>query len=373
MRPILFAIATFLGIELIVALVASWLPATPGEWPIDTFFKGANWATQADRVVFGTGQLAHADRPMVFILGASGSQEAYRPADWEKLLPGYSIHNLSIGGSNITQIDEVLDHIVKSTPASVLSRSILVVPVIYALFVDDDTRWSKAITAEEQEANLPGVTDLERAGRFCAAWCSVHSFAFRHGPAWLISLLKDDNRLLERLRETMIDQGREQAFKRLFDELFVPAAAASSPQNPAPTTGDTSDLAVGKKRQDEVKWLEAYMGSKPALETEQFDKLKALIAKAGRAGMQVYLVGMPLPGWHKSETRYDAQARQALQALAAGGSLPSLHFIELDGTVPDSDFRDLAHPKPEVAGRWSRALVERMQLPGPTPEREKSR
>lgn len=373
MRSILLALAAFLGVELIVAFAAWFLPAAPGEWPIDTFFKGANWAIQADRVVFGTGQLARTEQPTIFIIGASGSQEAYRPTDWEKLLPGYSVHNLSIGGSNITQLDEVLDHIIKSTPASVLSQSILVVPVIYALFVDDETRWSKAITLEEQEANLPGVTDLERASRFCAAWCSVDSVVFRYGPPWLISLLKTDHRLLERLRETVLDQSREHFLKNSFDQLFVPTSVTGSSANKGGSAKDGPDLAIGQKRRDEVRWLENYMGGKSALQREQFDKLKALIAKAGSVGMRVYLVGMPLPSWHRSETQYDAQARQALQTLVAKSAQPLLHFVELDGTVPDEDFRDLAHPTPEAASRWTSMLIERMQLPGQSLKSEKSR
>jgi hypothetical protein len=363
MRALLLAAIALIMIEA-AALTAGWTAApAEGEWPIDTLFKDATWATQSERVLFGTGQLASAQRPSIFILGASGAQEAYRPTEWATLLPGHDTHNLAIGGSNITQLDQALDHVIKSTPPEVLARSTLVVGVLYAVFVDDATRWSRAITPEEAEARLPGVTDLERASRPCEILCSARSLGFQAAPPGAISAVKDGYRLLKRLARPITARAREAGDLLSEAERQFVAPRLVRPASRAGPAG--AEQPPEAKQRSDVEWLAWYMGGKLTLEKEQFATLSRMLLKARSARLQVFLVDMPLPSWHRNATPYYDQARAELRAMLADPALDFVVFFDHGGSFADTSFRDMAHPNPNATRSWSVPLIAELQRDAP--------
>ena len=83
--------------------------------PVETLsHPRKSFADEARRAIFHSSSLAKSQKPMILVLGASAPQEAYVATAIQSHAPKYNASNLAIGGANISELDQVMDLIIKA-------------------------------------------------------------------------------------------------------------------------------------------------------------------------------------------------------------------------------------------------------------------
>src|SRR6516162_3235568 len=113
MPPLGVRIASWVAVfyAALLVLTASLDRITAGRHQTVSFYRDypdSIYANTAHYAVYGMDHLDDYPR-QVFIFGASVTARAFDPEQLMKGLPGYKVHNLSVSGSNITQMSEVID------------------------------------------------------------------------------------------------------------------------------------------------------------------------------------------------------------------------------------------------------------------------
>ncbi|MBK7024679.1 MAG: hypothetical protein IPH41_14625 [Sulfuritalea sp.] len=366
-----------LSFALVVAVFASLLiqgaiviiagrPVAP--WPVEVLsHPRVSFAEEARRAIFFTPDLAKSERSMIAIVGASAAQEGLPPAIAREEAPDLLIHNLSVGGANISEVDQIIDIAVKATPPQIARRSVLVLAVSYPMFVPDKKRWSDPIfVPPDAIADGKVQSDIQREAMRCSSICDPSSLLFKHAPEWLISHPRNRYALylslVPRLPAHLTDPILKWKMWR-YDPRKKPESKKQEELagNATPVTGEEPYLVVAHRQMD---FLTKYMGQpEGVLHDEQFDKLEILIDKARGAGFRVVVLDMPLPSWHRLKspffTPYETKLRNVLASYTSAGTID---FVSMVDAIPDDEFRDSIHPKAEAVNHWARTLTERLRI-----------
>lgn len=359
------AIATgaLLLIQGVIVIIAG-RPTAP--WPVEVLsHPRVSFAEEARRAIFFTPDLAKSEHAMIAIIGASAAQEGFQPAKVKEEAPDLLVHNLSMGGANITEADQIIDIAIKATPSQIVRRSILVLAVSYPMFVPDNKRWSDPVfVPPDAIAEGKILTDVQREALRCASICDPSSPLFRRAPESLISFSRDRYalylRLVPRLPSHLTDPVLKWNLWR-YDPRRKPESKRTKKSSVnAVNTPDEPYLVMAHRQMD---FLTKYMGEpEGVLHSEQFDKLRALIDKANGAGFHVVVVDMPLPSWHREKSPFFVPYEAKLQDVLANYlSAGTIDFVSLVDVMPDEEFRDSIHPKAEAANHWARILVDRLR------------
>ena len=365
-----------LSLALVVAVFASLLiqgavvaiagrPVAP--WPVEVLsHPRVSFAEEARRAIFFTPNLAKTDGSMIVIVGASAAQEGFQPAIARAEAPDLLIHNLSVGGANISELDQIIDIAVNATPPQIIRRSVLVLAVSYPLFVPDNKRWSDPIfVPPDAIADGKVQSDIQREAMRCSSICDPSSLLFKHAPDWLISPFRNRYALylglVPRLPAHLTDPILKWKMWRYDPRRKSESKETKkSPSNASPLS-DEPYLIMAHRQMD---FLTKYMGQpEGVLQDEQFDKLKMLIDKARGAGFRVVVLDMPLPSWHRLKSPFFTPYETKLQSvLASYTSAGTIDFVSLVDAIPDDEFRDSIHPKADAANHWARTLTERLRI-----------
>jgi hypothetical protein len=365
-----------LSLAMVVAVFATLLiqgavVATAGRpvvpWPIEVLsHPRVSFAEEARRAIFFTPNLAKTERSMILIVGASAAQEGFQPAIARAEAPDLLIHNLSLGGANISEADQIIDIAINATPAQIIRRSVLVLAVSYPMFVPDNKRWSDPdFVPPDAIADGKILSDIQREAMRCSSICDPTSLLSKYAPEWLISLSRNRYAvylgLVPRLPAHLTDPILKWKIWR-YDPRRNPESkkAKKLPGNPSPVT-DEPYLVMAYRQMD---FLTKYMGQpEGVLQDEQFDKLRMLIDKASGAGFRVVVLDMPLPSWHRAKSPffspYETKLRNVLASYTSEGAID---FVSLVDAIADDDFRDSIHPKADAANHWARTLTERLRI-----------
>jgi hypothetical protein len=322
-----------------------------------------SFAGEALKALLESDNFRLAERPQMIILGASGAQEAYRPAVLEPKVGPFQVSNLAIGAANISEMNQALDHCLKALPAVVERKSTLLLGLSYPVFVPDQVRWQHPeFVSPAIVASGIFISDLKREALRSPTILDSENPVFKLLPAPLLSLAKQ--------RCSIWHQWNE----RLPVSLGEPVTSWGgwNWRLPKKQGGDRSRFQKRERKQKEnqqnldprkqMDWLTSYMG--PAgfdLPAEQFTALIHLIERARGAGMRVIAADMPLPSWHRADSPYVAPYRTALgKALINFKDDPGVSFIDMSGDIPDTGFRDSIHPAATSLEQWTDHLSEKM-------------
>jgi hypothetical protein len=352
-----------------VVLTYGW-PAIP--WPVEVLnHPRVSFAEEARRAIFFSSSLAKSRQPMIVIAGASAAQEGYPPEIARTVAPNFLVHNFSMGGANISEVDQIIDHALKAAPPSdIIGRSLLVLAVSYPMFVPNQKRWRDPIFVPPDALKLSEVlTDIEREALRCPGACNPGSPFFKIAPGWIVALAKERyTLLLPIVRHLPVHLGdpllRKKIWRQNPRKLLEPRSSQKSASE-TPQTPPEPYLVMAHRQMD---FLTQYMGQpQGVLHNEQFERLKTLITKVRSYGFRVVVVDMPLPSWHREKSPFFAPYQTKLRdALASHLDSSTVEFVSLADAIPDDEFRDSVHPKEEAATHWASVLMEHLRaLPSP--------
>ena len=92
--------------------------------------------------------------PKVILVGASNVMVGFRQTQLQKFMPGMEVHNLAVGGSNMTQVGQVVDLVQELQSPAAMRNTTYVIGMWYGQFAEDGVRWH---TSDRQA----GDTDID--------------------------------------------------------------------------------------------------------------------------------------------------------------------------------------------------------------------
>lgn len=296
--------------------------------------KGAVYLNTTRYLVWNRGVLRH-PTPKILLVGGSNLQAALRLDEIRPRLTGTDVHNLSIGGMNITQMGLVFELAQEAISPEAWRKTIFVAAISYALFVHDDHHWPTWERASASRVELEMLRFglyRKQEGKFIA------QIPPRYIPEFALFLRP--YLALARLRVDVTS-----AVTRLM----------RSHSQPSPGAGKFSKAAA-------MKMWRRYMGAPVGPQRdEQFLRLVSLAKRITRNGGRLLIVDMPLPRWHTERSPYfrDYQKRKIeflnAASVSSSGRVTILNLQDMDD---ESDYRDSGHVNGAGAVKLSRRLAK---------------
>lgn len=344
MRPILVqlarlgaAILALYGVLLAVALVA--VPRAASSSPLDSSRAAASLYLTEPKYVFMQRSRLATSQPKLLVLGASNSLVGFRQAELAPLLPELEVHNLSVGGSNITQLQQIVELIREVQTPEQRRESTFVLGLWYGVFASDEARWH---TPDRH----PGDTDID-IERYRYGF-------FRRGPHGAVPLLPPQ----------YLDVGAALIHPYLVADQLARDVTQSLRERlrgkpPKLTDRERNARVVTEPEQRAyLAFWQKYMGSVERLSDGPFARLRQLVETLRADGARVVLVDLPIPPWHARGSALHADYARRLAALVPElEARDGVAVLRLPG-ADDADFSDEVHPKPRVTPGWARALAE---------------
>jgi hypothetical protein len=276
------------------------------------------------------------NRTNVVLVGGSNIGVGFPLAALEgQIRSDTAIHNLGLGGANVTEIAQVTDLVYDAQSEPVRRRDIFVIGIWYGLFGVDRLHW---YTADR----VPGDTDLDIE-------------RYRYGL---------ERRTLKGPVDFVPPAYRDAAIVGIYPLLFLDKVSRGvfrwiSPVH-AQTVEELDAYAVSQQEKDRyLKYWRTMMG--PAQSSsfdEQFAVLDKICDRVLAQGAGLLLVDLPLPRWHKMASPYQAiyetRAHRLFDRLSGRSGFGVVDMDHLDN---DADFYDEVHPKPRAAAIWADRLA----------------
>jgi hypothetical protein len=290
------------------------------------------YANTAHYAVYGMDKLDNYPR-QVFILGASVTARAFDPDQLMKGLPGYKVYNLSVSGSNITQMSEVIDLLSNRVDWQHLDSAIFVFGGHFLSFLENDRKFGGMTKVEVEELRHHlyrddgGVIEPEiRPPALSTAIFLIKPFGFVY-------------KLEYEAGEAFLEL-KDWAISRAKLAISRPVAKAA----PADPISESSYYRAQRTRQ--------FRNS--GLTDGQFDLFRQLVTRLDAGGAKVVFVDMPVPSYFRNGFFiYDDYRRKESEVVHD----PRVHYLDLTAAAGDDEFLDDGHPLPQFAAKWTRPLV----------------
>ncbi|MDL2337687.1 MAG: hypothetical protein QFE16_07595 [Pseudomonadota bacterium] len=278
-----------------------------------------------------------ADR--VLLLGASNMLVGFKQAQVQALLPDVEVHNLSVGGSNIGQISQIVDLIREVQSPEARKHNTYVIGLWYGVFASDKARWN----TPDRHAGDTDI-DIER-----------YRYGFyRRTDAGAVPVLPPgylDTGVLLIHPYLVLDRTARDLTRSLREFMADKPPSMTDAQRNAVVIGDAD------QRKYLAFWRD-YMGSTDTLGDAPFQVLQRTVEGILAEGGRVILVDMPIPQWHARASPLSTDYRTHLASLLSGlQAHAGVTVLRMDGADADEDFSDEVHPKPRVTERWAQRLA----------------
>ncbi|MDB5893913.1 MAG: hypothetical protein JWQ88_1444 [Rhodoferax sp.] len=331
-----------------VVLVASLLlvPRSEPGSRLNTAKAGSSLFLTEPKYVFMTRSQLDTAAEKVILVGASNMQAGFKQADVQALMPGVEVHNLSVGGSNITQIEQIVGLVQEAQSPDARRGATFVIGLWYGVFAADKARW---YTPERHAGDTDIDIERYRYGFYRRS---------AEGPVPVLPA-----------RALDLGVGLIHPYLVLdWTARNVNTAVRARLPGGKPVTSDAQRNAVvlnTAQRQHYLSYWREYMGGVDALEDAPFATLDRMVDSLRASGARVVLVDLPIPHWHAEGAMlaqdYRRRIDPQLERLAA---LPGVRVLKFGDDDADDDFSDEVHPKPRVTPRWASRLTQGLQ-PGP--------
>jgi hypothetical protein len=332
----LFLLFALTGVyAVLLALSYALVPTVPRLGGLDSSLAGDTIFATDPKYVFLNRAALRPGLPRVVFVGASNSSVGFRQHEVQPLLSNMEVDNLSVKGSNITQVAQVVDLVQELQGLTARHGTIFVIGVWYGMFTQDRFRWD---TPDRHKGDTD--IDIER-----------YRYGFyrrtENGPKRVLNT--DELPLGVTLIHPYLvfDHLSRVVSKALRDRLFGRAPARSDAERNASIVSEADRAAA-------LKYWREQMHSDGPISEEQFVVLRSMIDKLLAEGSRVALVDLPIPRWHAERSPfYSDYLRQKKALLSDFEGKEGIAYLEMANQDSDLDFSDEVHPKPRVTQQWA--------------------
>ena len=336
LRQVLFVLLALGGIyAVLLALSYLWVPPADRAGGLDSSLAGSTIYMTDPKYVFLNRAALRPGAPRIVFVGASNTAVGFKQREVQALLPNAEVDNLSVGGSNMTQIAQIVDLVQDLQSPAARRRTTFVVGIWYGTFAQDGFRWD----TPDRHAGDTDI-DIERYR---------YSFYRRtdNGPKQVLP--SEDLPLGIALIHPylVLDELSRRASKELRDRLFGRAASRTDAERNASVVSAADQEAA-------LKYWRGQMHSDGPIAEEQFLVLRDLIDRILAQGSRVVLVDLPIPRWHAERSPLHREyLRRKRMLLADLGARDGFAYLEMGDLNDDLEFSDEVHPKPRVTRQWA--------------------
>jgi hypothetical protein len=341
LRQVLFVLIALGGIYAVL-FAASYLVAPPANRAdgLDSSLAASTIFMTDPKYVFLNRAALRPDAPRIVFVGASNTAVGFKQREVQALVPNAEVDNLSVGGSNMTQIAQIVDLVQELQNSTARHRTTFVIGMWYGTFTQDRYRW---ITPDRHAGDTD--IDIER-----------YRYGFyrrtEDGPKQVLPV--DDLPLGVALIHPCLvfDELSRRASKTLRDRLF------GRPVSRTDAERDASVVSAEDKEAALKYWREQMHSDGPIAE-EQFFVLRHLIDRILAQESRVVLVDLPIPRWHaQGSPLYEEYLRHKKILLSNLEDKDGFAYLEMNDLSDDLDFSDEVHPKPRVTPQWAARIAE---------------
>jgi hypothetical protein len=336
LKQVLFMLIALGGIYALLLAVSYLLvpPANRGGGLDSSLAAGTIFMTDPKYVFLNRAAL-RPDAPRIVFVGASNTAVGFKQREVQALLPTVEVDNLSVGGSNMTQIAQIVDLVEDLQSPAARRRTTFVIGMWYGVFAQDDFRWD----TPDRHAGDTDI-DIER-----------YRYGFyrrtENGPKQVLP--SEDLALGVALIHPYLvfDELSRRVSKNLRDLLFGrPASRTDAERNASVVSEADKEAAL-------IYWREQMHSDGPIGE-EQFVVLRKLIDRTLAQGSRIVLVDLPIPRWHAQRSPFQQEyLRHKKMLLSDLGARDGFAYLEMSDLSSDGEFSDEVHPKPRVTGQWA--------------------
>jgi hypothetical protein len=273
----------------------------------------------------------------IILVGGSNLRKAIKMDIVRSKIRDIDVHNLSVGGMNITQAVHVIDLAYEMIPKPNFEKTTIVLALSYALFVHDKHRWQKIEGLKDSRV----ATEMIKIGLYQ----KVNGTLQPNIQPKYIPLLANFLRPFFTMA-----YAKSKLTKFIKRKLTLPRKHIDQ---------NWSNLII---QNNAFKYWTEYMGSdNSTLNLEQFIKLKKLIASIRKKGSRVIIVDMPLPQWHMDRSAF-FQEYQKIKDSYFGRKQPNLleSYINFYDQNDIKEFADSGHLNQNGALNFSRRLGQEL-------------
>jgi hypothetical protein len=334
---LLAALVVLYGVLVVISLLL--VPrADPGQ-RLDAARAPSSLFLTEPKYVFLARSRLNTSADKVILMGASNTLAGFKQAQVQALLPALEVHNLAVGGSNMTQIAQVVDLVREVQTPEARRHDIYVFGLWYGLFAADKARWH---TPDRH----PGDTDID-IERYRYGFC-------RRTDTGAVPVLPP-----QYLQAGVLLIHPYLVLDRTARDLTTSLRAFMAGK-PPPTTDEQRNAVVlndAQKRKYLAFWRE-YTGLAETLGDAPFQALDRMVDSILAEGGRVVLVDLPIPEWHAQGSVLAADYRRHMDKLLPElKSRAGVSVLKMDDSGAGDDFSDEVHPKPRVTERWARRLA----------------
>jgi hypothetical protein len=321
--------AVLLGISYVL------VPPLNQEGGLDSSLAASTIFMTDPKYVFLNRAAVRPDTPRIIFVGASNTAVGFKRREVQPLLPNVEVDNLSVGGSNITQIAQVVGLVQDLQDAGARRLTTFVIGMWYGTFAQDKFRWN---TPDRHVGDTD--IDIER-----------YRYGFyrrtENGPKPVLPA--EDLPLGVALIHPYLvfDELSRRVSKELRDRLFGRAASRTDAERDANVISAADQEAA-------LKYWRDQMHSDGPIAEEQFVVLRNLIDAILVQGSRVVLVDVPIPRWHEERSPlYQEYLRHERSLVSSLAGRDGFAYLELTDLNSDLEFSDEVHPKPRITRQWA--------------------
>ncbi len=322
------------------------VPPLNQEGGLDSSLAASTIFMTDPKYVFLNRAAVRPDTPRIIFVGASNTGVGFKRREVQPLLPNVEVDNLSVGGSNMTQIAQIVDLAQELQSPAARGRTTFVIGMWYGTFVQDRFRWD----TPDRHAGDTDI-DIER-----------YRYGFyRRTDDGSKPLLPPGELALGVILihpYLVFDELSRRASKELRDRLFGRATSRTDAERNASIVSEADKEAA-------LKYWRDQMHSDGPIAEEQFVVLRNLIDRILAQGSRVVLVDLPIPRWHEERSplyqEYLSHKRSLVSDLAGRAGFAYLEMTDLNS---DLEFADEVHPKPRITRQWAARVVRLINTVG---------
>jgi hypothetical protein len=346
LKQVLYLSIALVGIyAVLLALSYALVPTLNGRAGLDSSLAADSIFTTEPKYVFLNRAAVRPDASRIVFVGASNTVVGFKQREVQQLVPSSEVDNLSVGGSNMTQVAQIVDLVQELQDATARRRTTFVIGMWYGMFVQDSFRWG----TPDRHAGDTDI-DIER-----------YRYGFYRrtdaGPRQVVPPEELPIGVMLIHPYLVFDELSRLASKGLRERLSgKPPYRTDAERNATVVSEADRVLAL-------TYWREQMHSDGPMSE-EQFLVLRDLVTKILAQGSKVVLVDLPIPHWHAERSPFYANYLSQKKTLLSDlQGKPGFNYLEMADQNDDLDFSDEVHPKPRVTPLWASQVAALLQGP----------